>query len=129
MKALVLNDICVQLEEDEDVFEVAPTLTWMDAPDGCRYGWVLKDGSLVEQTFTPAMEQLRSKRDNRLIETDWWGVSDLSMSDAQKAYRQALRDFPSTSATPKLNVEGVLTGVTWPTEPEGWETPGRAEGE
>ncbi len=50
--------------------------------------------------------------------TDWRASSDLTLSDAWKTYRQALRDLPA-SATPKLNsqYELDLTSVTWPTEP------------
>ena len=44
--------------------------------------------------------------------------SDLTLADAWKTYRQALRDLPA-SASPKLdsNYDLDLTSVTWPTEP------------
>ena len=38
------------------------------------------------------------------------------MTQAQKDYRQALRDMPST-AEPQLDEQGQLTNVTWPTKP------------
>ena len=60
--------------------------------------------------------QLRLKRNDLLLATDWWGASDQTMSDAQTTYRQALRDLPS-SASPKLDSNNVLTNVTWPTKP------------
>ena len=41
---------------------------------------------------------------------------DLTMTQAQKDYRQALRDMPST-AEPQLDEQGQLTNVTWPTKP------------
>ena len=52
------------------------------------------------------------------VKTDWRASSDLTLVDAWKTYRQALRDLPA-SATPKLdsNYELDLTSVTWPTEP------------
>ena len=64
------------------------------------------------------MRLLRIERDARIAKTDWRGNSDLTMSDAWKTYRQALRDLPAT-ASPKLNSinELDLTSVTWPTEP------------
>ena len=65
-----------------------------------------------------AMRLLRIERDIRIAKTDWRASSDLTLSDAWKTYRQALRDLPA-SATPKLdstyNLD--LTSVTWPTEP------------
>tara|TARA_R110000787_G_scaffold67392_1_gene150972 strand:+ start:310 stop:723 length:414 start_codon:yes stop_codon:yes gene_type:complete len=64
----------------------------------------------------PAMDQLRVQRSGKLAETDWQASSDLTMTQAQIAYRQALRDLPST-ATPALDEDGQLTGVTWPVKP------------
>ena len=42
------------------------------------------------------MRMLRKNRDALLAETDWMANSDLTMSDAWKTYRQALRDMPAT---------------------------------
>ena len=64
------------------------------------------------------MRLLRFERDERIAKTDWRASSDLTLSDAWKTYRQALRDLPA-SASPKLdsNYDLDLTSVTWPTEP------------
>ena len=62
------------------------------------------------------MRVLRLERDEKLAETDWWAVSDLTTSNDRKTYRQALRDLPS-SADPKLDSDNYLTNVTWPTKP------------
>ena len=62
------------------------------------------------------MRLLRLQRDEKLAETDWWGISDLTMSNDRKTYRQALRDLPA-SADPKLDSDNFLTNVTWPTKP------------
>ena len=59
-----------------------------------------------------AFEDLRWKRNDKLIETDFYGASDLTMSDDMKAYRKALRDLPAT-----LNNTTVLQTITWPTKP------------
>ena len=63
------------------------------------------------------MRLLRIERDARISKTDWRASSDLTITDAWKTYRQALRDI--TTQTPKLdsNYELDLTSVTWPTEP------------
>ena len=60
---------------------------------------------------------LREERNKRIALTDWRASSDLTLTDAWKTYRQALRDI--TTQTPKLNSEYELdlTSVTWPTEP------------
>jgi len=62
------------------------------------------------------MRLLRLVRDEKLAETDWWAISDLTMSNDRKTYRQALRDLPA-SADPKLDSDNFLTNVTWPTKP------------
>ena len=55
------------------------------------------------------MADVRAMRDDLLAATDWWGASDNTMSDAQTAYRQALRDLPANTSDP-LN-------PSWPTKP------------
>ena len=64
-----------------------------------------------------AMRLLRIERDTRIAKTDWRASSDVTLADAWKTYRQALRDI--TTQTPKLgsDYELDLTSVTWPTEP------------
>ena len=64
------------------------------------------------------MRLLRFERDERIAKTDWRSSSDLTLADAWKTYRQALRDLPA-SASPKLDSNYNLdsTSVTWPTEP------------
>jgi len=62
------------------------------------------------------MKRLREERDQKLAKTDWWAGKDVTMSQARKDYRQALRDLPST-AEPTLDEQGNLTNVTWPTKP------------
>ena len=55
---------------------------------------------------------LREKRNSLLAETDWWGASDNTMTDAQKKYRQDLRDL-----TTGLDTLEKVNSVTWPTKP------------
>jgi len=62
------------------------------------------------------LRQLREQRNQLLAATDWRFRSDLTPSQAWIDYCQALRDLPAT-ATPALDENGNLTGVTWPTPP------------
>ena len=67
-----------------------------------------------------ADDWMRSNRNILLRESDWTQLPDV-YSDEKKQewaiYRQALRDLPST-ASPSLDEDGNLTGITWPTKPE-----------
>ena len=58
------------------------------------------------------MADLRRQRDALLVETDYMGNSDVTMSDAWKTYRQSLRDI--TSQTPS---DDALSNITFPTKP------------
>ena len=59
-----------------------------------------------------ALETLRSRRNQLLKETDFYGNSDVTMSDDMTTYRQALRDLPAGKDTvDKCN------NATWPTKP------------
>ena len=62
--------------------------------------------------FDRAMANLRSDRNRKLAITDWYGMSDVSMSAAMTQYRQELRDITANLTT----VEHV-NAVVWPTEP------------
>ena len=54
-------------------------------------------------------DEARALRDSLLAATDWTANSDVTMSDAMREYRQALRDVPSQAGFPD--------SVTWPTKP------------
>ena len=73
---------------------------------------------ISELDIAEPMRLLRLERHRRIKLTDWRASSDLTLADAWKTYRQALRDLPA-SASPKLNsdYELDLTSVSWPTEP------------
>ena len=58
-----------------------------------------------------AAESNRNERDRLIAETDWWASSDLTMTSAQTAYRQALRDITSHANWPHLDE------ADWPTKP------------
>ena len=59
-----------------------------------------------------ALATLRARRNQLLAETDFYGNSDVTMSDDMTTYRQALRDLPAGKDTvDKCN------NATWPTKP------------
>ena len=79
-----------------------------------------EDGKLtgVEWPVAPVVEaltwkNLREERSRRLAEVDWVFSADYQIPDEQRgvwiAYRQGLRDLPSTSEDP--------TNPVWPTKP------------
>ena len=75
------------------------------------------DPEFADKWEAEPMRLLREERNLRIVETDWWMLSDRTATQEQKDYRQALRDLPSTTE-PKLDENGNLTNVTWPTKPE-----------
>ena len=92
-------------------------LEWLDSSQTKPTETEVND-KIVELDTAEPMRLLRLERDKRIALTDWRASSDLTLSDAWKTYRQALRDLPA-SASPSLdyNFQLDLTSVTWPTEP------------
>ena len=59
-----------------------------------------------------AQANLRYKRNRLLAETDFYALSDVTLSDDMKTYRKDLRDLPAGKDTvDKCN------NATWPTTP------------
>ena len=53
--------------------------------------WTLRDKTTDEK-----MAEIRGKRNGLLEETDYFALSDVTMSDAMTTYRQDLRDLPAS---------------------------------
>jgi len=62
--------------------------------------------------FDRAIDQLRKDRNRKLAETDFYALSDVTMSEDMTTYRQNLRDITNGLST----VEDV-NNVTWPIKP------------
>ena len=75
------------------------------ARDAEEKAWA--DGALAR-----AQANLRQERNRKLAETDFYALSDVTMSDDMKTYRQNLRDLPDGKDT-----VDKCDNVTWPTKP------------
>ena len=90
----MVDGVNIEMSDEEHAARVAEEKVWEDAKP------------------TRAFSALRTQRDRKLAETDFYGNSDVTMSNDMKTYRQALRDFPAT-----LNNTTVLQTITWPEKP------------
>ncbi len=89
-----IDGVLVELTDEQETFRTTEELAWdNDAPNR-------------------RMADLRSQRDALLADTDYMGNSDVTMSDAWKTYRQALRDI--TTQTPS---DDALSNIIFPTKP------------
>ena len=75
------------------------------ARDAEEQAWA--DGALAR-----GQARLREKRNRLLAETDFYALSDVTMSSDMQTYRQNLRDLPSGKDT-----VDKCDNVTWPTKP------------
>ena len=92
----------------------------IESADTSKWGVTWKQVSDKMATIDAAapMVELRKQRDAKLAETDWTALSDVTLSDNMKTYRQALRDLPASSGGKDATLkDGVLENVTWPQKP------------
>ena len=75
------------------------------ARDAEEAAWA--DGALAR-----AQADLRAKRNRLLAETDFYALSDVTMSSDMETYRQNLRDLPDGKDTVEK-----CTDATFPTKP------------
>ena len=65
-----------------------------------------------------ALKNLRAERDEKLKETDFYALSDVTMSSDMTTYRQALRDLPSNyTVSDSSKLAEDLSNLNWPTKP------------
>ena len=76
------------------------------ARDAEEQAWA--DGALGR-----AQADLRSRRNQLLAETDFYALSDVTMSADMETYRQDLRDLPEGKDT-----VDKCDNVVWPTKPQ-----------
>ena len=93
MKKIVNNEE-IELTSEEEAEENKKTKDW-------------EDGALNR-----ALAQLRLERDSKLAQTDYLALSDNTLADNMKTYRQELRDLTSG-----LDTVDKVNNVTWPTKP------------
>ena len=96
-----------------DILEVAipPDLTaaqTMDWGSGSVVGGKWQRFTVRDKTDAELLAEVRGKRTELLSETDYFALSDVTMSSDMTNYRKALRDLPA-------NVD--LSDITYPTKP------------
>ena len=85
--------------------------TAIESSDPANWGttWSAVSAKKDELVAAEPLRLLREERNRRIAETDWWAMSDRTMTAEQTAYRQALRDITNTYSS--------LDNVVWPTKP------------
>jgi len=108
---LTANNV-VELVETLSYTTPSQKLSTVDAyvDSGKAYTVKVESTTTEEQTTLTNQQwaSIRLQRNLLLKDTDWRASSDLTLSDAWKNYRQALRDVPTQSDP---------YNITWPTEP------------
>ena len=102
------NNIVIQKQpyQEDGFVEVADTVI-------CGMEQVGDSFVVPPQTFDSAMANLRAERNALLLQTDFYALSDVTMSAEMTTYRQALRDI-TNGLTTVADVEAVV----FPERPE-----------
>ena len=74
--------------------------------------WAKVSAKLKELNDAEPLKELRNARNSLLAETDFYALSDVTMSSDMQTYRQNLRDI-----TTGLDTVEKVNNVTWPTKP------------
>ena len=101
------------LAANGDILEVAATPSYgagevLDWGSGSVVSGKWQRWTKRNKTNSELMVEVRATRDGLLVETDFYALSDVTMSSDMTTYRQALRDLPA-------NVD--LTNIVYPTKP------------
>jgi hypothetical protein len=97
------NAKCIVSEND------ANKITWTDGTTPISAEDI--NAKIPEFELAESLNNFRLKRNTLLAKTDWTALSDNTMSDAMKTYRQQLRDAPSG-----LDTVEKVNAYTFPTE-------------
>ena len=90
----MVDGVSIQLTDAEET-----------ARDNEEAAWAADEGNR-------ALAGMRQDRNRLLADTDFYALSDVTMTDAMTTYRQALRDITAHS-----NFPHNLTDDDWPTKP------------
>ena len=107
----------VTLQDQPSFDERTQTITEASAPVLSDGSWVItwsvndKTAAEIQQYDDKIADDARAIRNQRLAETDFYALSDVTMSAEMTTYRQALRDITSHANWPNLNDDD------WPTKP------------
>ena len=94
--------------------------TAIESADPSKWGvtWKQVSDKMTAIDAAAPMKALRLQRNAKLAETDFHALSDVTMADNMKTYRQALRDLPASSDGKNATLkDGVLENVKWPLKP------------
>ena len=92
----------------------------IETDDTSKWGvtWKQVSDKMTAIDAAAPMKELRLQRDAKLAETDWTALSDVTLADNMKTYRQALRDLPASNDGKNATLkDGVLENVKWPSKP------------
>ena len=92
----------------------------IESDDTSKWGvtWKQVSDKMTAIDAAAPLKQLRIERNAKLAETDYLALSDVTLADNMKTYRQQLRDLPAAAGGKDATLkDGVLENVTWPQKP------------
>ena len=92
----------------------------IESDDTSKWGvtWKQVSDKMTAIDAAAPLKQPRVERNAKLAETDFHAMSDVTLADNMKTYRQQLRDLPAAAGGKDATLkDGVLENVTWPQKP------------
>jgi len=110
----------MSISKQEALFNLRPTAQWSYDATNDVLEWLDTEqtqptdaeiqAEMESATSAEGMMLLRNRRNRMLAETDWWVLPDLTPTQEQLDYRQALRDITETYSS--------LEEAVFPVKPE-----------
>jgi len=107
----VTTESAPEYNEKTHNIALASTPVLSDGAWGLSWSTVAKTSDEIAAYNDNIANLNRNERNNKLAETDYFALSDVTMSDEMKTYRQALRDITTHANWPHLK------DADWPTKP------------
>lgn len=129
MKALISpiqENLIVQVEEDNKIFDVASPLYWLTCPDNVTaYNYQYLENQYVVYVPPPTTAEVNKATATSLLQaTDWTTIADVGNSAMSNPYLANQAEFIAyRNLVRQYAVYPVAGNIDWPTVPtEDWQT-------
>lgn len=99
MKALILNNLIVQVVENDETFEVHPEMSWIDCPDETTTEWSYSDGNFISPKEVQISYDIHRKYNYPSIQDQL----DILFHEGYDGWKKAIQEVKLKYPKPEVN--------------------------